>query len=262
MDLCFLDGHPYPRCSVHIDRTFPDFYAVQLMSAGSFYFGRGDRARMSFSTPVFFWTDRTTRYRYGPGPTGSWEHHWISFRGGVADDYYQGLLEAMAPDGFVALSMAAEVERAFGELTHLIHVPADISACIHRLNTMLAFVHNERLEREPVDSELMRIQEAIDAHPEQTFHFQSLAARHGYAYSTFRRQFTDLTGVPPKRYVLTRRLQKAAQRLLRSSQSVQEIAWFYGYEDPARFSKAFKQHFGMSPAIYRRSVTGTYEHQE
>jgi len=51
---------------------------------------------------------------------------------------------------------------------------------------------------------------------------------------------------------LTKGRMNVAWRLLdESRQGVAEVAADMGYENPAAFSRAFKRHLGISPAVWR-----------
>ena len=68
----------------------------------------------------------------------------------------------------------------------------------------------------------------------------------------FIRLFRSKTGLTPAKYVKDQRLQ-AARRLLESTTlSVAEIAERTGEIDVANFSRAFKKHYNLSPAEYRK----------
>ncbi|MEM6551458.1 MAG: AraC family transcriptional regulator [Planctomycetota bacterium] len=255
-DLVMLAGGPHPGCRVHIDERFPSAYAVQLMAGGSFYFQRAGHARVETTAPTFFWTDRVSRYRYGPGPTGAWEHNWVMFRGALADDYYKPLLEHLAPSGAVRLSGAARTREAFDELYRSLRSPDLEWQGVFTLNRLLAYVEQDRSTRGP-DAALLAVKDAIDQEPERRHDFHALAEACGYSYSRFRRLFRERFAAPPQDYLIRRRMKRAAELLSMTRDGVQEVGYALGYADPARFSKVFKQHFGLSPSDYRRSLQAT-----
>jgi AraC-like DNA-binding protein len=43
-----------------------------------------------------------------------------------------------------------------------------------------------------------------------------------------------------------------AKRQLEHSDTVEEIGWAVGYEDPASFRKLFRRVTGVAPGVYRR----------
>lgn len=59
-------------------------------------------------------------------------------------------------------------------------------------------------------------------------------------------------GEPAVRLVQKRRLVEAQRHLIYTNQSIAEIGFFLGYEDPSYFSRFFMKLAGMSPSDYRR----------
>lgn len=72
------------------------------------------------------------------------------------------------------------------------------------------------------------------------------------AERTFKRRFVTATGLAPIAYVQRLRIEDAKRRLERTDESVENISWRVGYEDPAFFRRLFKRTTGMAPGDYRR----------
>jgi len=79
-----------------------------------------------------------------------------------------------------------------------------------------------------------------------------MVVRSGLAERTFKRRFTDATGVSPLTYVQRIRIEEAKRRLERTEDSVEAVSWRVGYEDAAFFRRLFKRVTGLSPGVYRR----------
>lgn len=80
-----------------------------------------------------------------------------------------------------------------------------------------------------------------------------LARRCHLSEDYFIRRFRECTGQSPLRYVLERRIILAAQRLLFSEQSIEQIALAAGFGNRFYFSRQFVRHTGVSPAAYRKT---------
>ncbi|MBD3331272.1 helix-turn-helix domain-containing protein [candidate division GN15 bacterium] len=76
--------------------------------------------------------------------------------------------------------------------------------------------------------------------------------RSGLAERTFKRRFRNATNCAPIGYVQHLRVEQAKRRLELSDQSVDEISWEVGYEDPAFFRRLFKRITQMTPGAYRK----------
>ena len=73
----------------------------------------------------------------------------------------------------------------------------------------------------------------------------------GLGRSAFSARFTRLVGRPVHRYMVARRMDEAALMLETSDDAIDRIAARVGYETTTAFSKAFRQHSGISPGRYR-----------
>ncbi len=71
--------------------------------------------------------------------------------------------------------------------------------------------------------------------------------------TAFTEKFSAMVGMPPKSYLLNWRMQKAKCLLETEEATMFEIAESAGYSSEAAFSKAFKQHFLMTPGQVRRN---------
>lgn len=60
-------------------------------------------------------------------------------------------------------------------------------------------------------------------------------------------------------HLRSRRLERAAEALVDPAQAacaVGEVGFRWGFSDPAHFSRAFRQHYGMTPSTYRAQAQG------
>lgn len=71
-------------------------------------------------------------------------------------------------------------------------------------------------------------------------------------YRSFVRQFEYETGMTVKEYLTEKRCTVAAELLLSSDASIQEIAAYVGYPDNSYFSRVFKTTKGVTPLDYRQ----------
>lgn len=102
-----------------------------------------------------------------------------------------------------------------------------------------------------------RIQVVVDyliSHPAEPFDSEFLSRMANMSQSSLRRLFKEHTGKSPGDFVKELRLVTAARRLLVSDERVSAIAYEVGFDDPNYFSRLFKENFGVSPQVYRRSA--------
>ena len=106
--------------------------------------------------------------------------------------------------------------------------------------------------RDHGDAAVLAAQDWLAKHFSVASPVEEVVRRSGIAARTFKRRFTEATGLAPLPYVQQLRVADAKRRLERTREPVDEIAWRVGYEDPAFFRRLFKRITGVSPAHYRR----------
>jgi AraC family transcriptional regulator len=69
----------------------------------------------------------------------------------------------------------------------------------------------------------------------------------------FSREFHRAVGLPPHRYVLTRRLEQACVALAGREARIVDIAEEFGFHSASHFTRTFTAQYGLSPAAWRAS---------
>ena len=86
----------------------------------------------------------------------------------------------------------------------------------------------------------------------QKLDMDKLARDAGYSASHFRSVFKKATGLPPVAYLMKIRIERACELLSSELLTVTEVAEATGFSNVYYFSKAFKNHTGSSPGLFRR----------
>jgi transcriptional regulator GlxA family with amidase domain len=100
------------------------------------------------------------------------------------------------------------------------------------------------------DRRVQKVVEVLNQDPSRTL--PELAHSCQISLSRLSHLFKDEVGMNVKNYRLDCRLQVAAAMLVSTSMPIKEIAYTAGYHHSSSFVRAFKTHFGLSPACYRR----------
>ena len=108
--------------------------------------------------------------------------------------------------------------------------------------------------RDPIVGAALALLHRKTCHP---WSVAELAAASGTSRSVLAERFTRLLGEPPLTYLARWRLQLAARKLQTTQHTILQVASDVGYESEAAFNRAFKREFGLPPAQYRKSLTGS-----
>ncbi len=106
--------------------------------------------------------------------------------------------------------------------------------------------------RQVADRAIAACQEWLGEHYQEHSPVAAMVALSGLAERSFKRRFTEATGMAPIEYVHTLRLEEAKQLLETTDMPVEVVANETGYEDGSFFRRLFRRKVGMTPADYRR----------
>ena len=103
----------------------------------------------------------------------------------------------------------------------------------------------------PPARHLLRAKDLIDARYREPLDVPSLARAAHLSPAHFSRAFRKAFGETPHRYLLTRRLERAAALLRSTDRSVTEICFLVGLQSVGSFTTSFGRAYGRSPSAYR-----------
>ena len=94
----------------------------------------------------------------------------------------------------------------------------------------------------------------IEEHLAEPIALEVLATMVGLSACYLCRAFRQSFGVPPLRYQMRQRIERAKALLAKSAASVTHIGCIVGYNDASAFCTAFRRVAGLTPNAYRRSI--------
>lgn len=107
---------------------------------------------------------------------------------------------------------------------------------------------------------LLRAKDRMDASSHEEWPVGRLAQVSGISGAHFARSFKQAFGVPPHRYLLTRRIERAITLLRETDLSITDIAFDTGWASLGTFGRTFRDITGDSPgAIRTRARATTHE---
>ena len=92
----------------------------------------------------------------------------------------------------------------------------------------------------------------VHEHLDREIHVKDLCAQFGINRNKLQTGFHTLTGKPVRTYLISTRMETAAQRLQDTDDPIKMIAMDLGYKTSANFGKTFKLFFGTSPVEFRK----------
>lgn len=99
----------------------------------------------------------------------------------------------------------------------------------------------------------LQIRQAITANIYNAVTVEELAFLCHMSLSTFKRRFARIYGTSPNKWLLEKRMQKAAQLLKQGECKASEIYFELGYENLSSFIQSFKQVHGITPKQFQLS---------
>lgn len=98
---------------------------------------------------------------------------------------------------------------------------------------------------------LLRAKDRIDAASHEDWPVARLASVAGLSAAHFAREFKQAFGVPPHRYLLSRRIERAIRLLRETALPITEIAFQTGWASLGTFGRVFRDVTGESPSALR-----------
>jgi AraC-like DNA-binding protein len=98
---------------------------------------------------------------------------------------------------------------------------------------------------------LLRAKDRMDAASHEQWPVRRLARVSGVSEAHFARSFKQAFGVPPHRYLLTRRIERATSLLRDTDLAITDIAFQTGWQSLGTFGRTFRDVTGESPGAIR-----------
>lgn len=103
----------------------------------------------------------------------------------------------------------------------------------------------------PPARHLLRAKDLADARYSESVQVADMARAARLSPAHFSREFHRTFGESPHRYLLTRRLERAAALLRTTDRTVTDICLMVGLSSVGSFTTSFRRMFGVTPTAYR-----------
>lgn len=100
-------------------------------------------------------------------------------------------------------------------------------------------------------SEIPSLSSVLDSHLYSSVTINELAMLSGRSLSSFKREFVREYGEPPRTWIRSKKLARAAFLLETTDRSVEEVSEVSGFVSNTHFTRLFKSYYQLTPTEYR-----------
>ena len=208
----------------------------------------------------FFVIPPKTEVYYRADEKEPWDYLWVGFQGVKATTYLKnaGIDETHRTGHYSNTSyILACIQQMMLARTLTYHNELKRQAALLQILAALIEVHHDTLSDEEQHEYPHRVylQQALDymnTHLHENIKISTLASHIGIDRSYLSNIFKSTLEISPQEYLLTLRMDKAADLLKNSDKKINLIACEVGYSDPLTFTKMFKKVKGMAPSEWRQ----------
>ena len=200
---------------------------------------------------------KNERYNYYPDPEDPWTYFWI----GIVGDYekiYEFFKSIGINDNCCTFNFDWEEK-----LLKLIHdyFTDGIYIMENEMHSegLVKIILSEHLNSKENESRMSRremhvkkAKQFIQNNIQNRISAEDVASSLFLSRAYLRNIFTEYVGIPPKKYIIDMKVERAKELLRIKRLSVTDIANSVGYDDALLFSRVFKSHAGVSPLEYRK----------
>lgn len=184
-----------------------------------------------------------------------WTIKWI-VADGIIIERYLSLLGITREKPYIPLKEESNVESIFDEMyeyfdKNLLSSKIYCISLVHRLFAALAEDMKDIKTYNDYVAYARKLIEENYSSPE--FNVSRLARALGLHHNYFSILYKKETGEAPMKAINKFRLQNASKMLRFTDKPIKEVARDSGFSDELYFSRVFKNAFGVSPSVYRRS---------
>lgn len=152
------------------------------------------------------------------------------------------------PSLFMNADMQNAVQKIFNTSysgnTRLLFLKSQVNELLAHFFALLSAEKKNNIQ----DTEkLYQAKDIIESNIAQPPSLSELSKLIGLNSNKLKRNFRELFGLPVFKYLQEERLRKAYELLSGNGMTVQETAWYVGYESLSSFSNAFQKKYGLRP---------------
>jgi AraC-like DNA-binding protein len=231
-------------------------YVLQLTLSGEGFYERdGNRSVLGPGTAFLDLIPGDFRYGFLPGARAPYEHVFALFSGAMAERVCRSIHDELGH--VLVLGPGSPVESMMLALAHqheagLLRDRYLVSGSLYQLlMTAISTVKLQKLETSPLLHRAISIVHGRSRDPR--FDVQSLAETLSCSREHLTRQFRETTGVSAREYLAQHRLRRSAALLRQTDDKLESIARASGFGSANYFCRVFRERYGITPAVFRRT---------
>ena len=243
-------GITHPDKKYYIERKHADYYVLEYIKKGKGYVNC-DGKEYTVTKDCVYLIHPGMKHKYGADHKEPYEKIWINFFSGV----FTEILSAYGLSGKIyfpdsgCLSYFEQLISLAEQNNDNDEIYLEASAII--FNIILKLVKNNTQRK--VSQLANMLKETLDRSIYRKITIEDLAQESNISKSQMCREFKKYFEMTPYQYLLNRRINIAANLLLKTSMSIKEISEHLHFADEYYFSNIFKKKIGFSPRAYRKS---------
>lgn len=119
----------------------------------------------------------------------------------------------------------------------------------------LVVMLNRKIKNEStLDDPIIIAQNYINKSFAEDIDLENIYVESGYSPEHFRFLFKERTGLSPKSYIISKRINYACTLLTETDYSISKVANMSGYDDVSQFIVIFKKRMGVSPSKFKEKA--------
>lgn len=183
------------------------------------------------------------------------EHYYIHFE--LLSIKYQSILELMIKYQKVKIQNKEHVIQYFKDIIMYYDNQNNVGnemivegSLLLLLSSFFKYMTMDKVENIPFKNSLEYIEKNLSSH----IKLDDLAQIEGLSPIYYANKFAKSIGVPPRQYIIRKRLELAQYYLKNTDNRVKEIALDVGFRDIPYFCKLFKKTYEVTPKQYREHI--------